>query len=62
MMPINRAEQDAVQVRKQIKQELVILVSEATEAIIDEKVDATKDAVIIDRALKVQSTATGRSI
>jgi len=49
------AEQEAVQMRKQLKQELVSLVSDATEAIIDEKVDATKDANLIDRALKIQS-------
>ena len=54
-----RAEQEVVQMRKQLKQEIVVLVSEATEAIIDEKVDATKDAKLIDRALNMQSS--GRS-
>jgi hypothetical protein len=32
----------------------VSLISDATEAIIGEKVDATKDAALIDRALKEQ--------
>jgi hypothetical protein len=31
------------------------LISEATEAIIDEKVDAKKDAQLIDKALKGQA-------
>jgi len=40
--------------RKQLEGELVGLISEATETIIGEKVDATKDAALIDRALKEQ--------
>jgi F-type H+-transporting ATPase subunit b len=47
-----RGEQDTKQMRKQLEKELVVLVSEATEAIIDEKVDATKDAALIDKALR----------
>ena len=40
--------------RKQLQGELVALVSEATETIIGEKVDAKKDAQLIERALKEQ--------
>jgi F-type H+-transporting ATPase subunit b len=47
-------EQDAARVRKQIEKEVVSLISEATEAIIDEKLDAGKDAALIDRVLKGQ--------
>jgi F-type H+-transporting ATPase subunit b len=47
----SRAEQDIVRMRGQLQQEMVGLVSEATEAIIHEKVDARKDADLIDRAL-----------
>lgn len=47
-------EQDAARVRKQIEKEVVSLISEATEAIIDEKLDTTKDAALIDRVLKGQ--------
>ncbi len=50
----NATEQDAARVRKQIEKEVVSLISDATEAIIDEKLDATKDAALIDRALKGQ--------
>jgi len=38
--------------RKKLESELVGLISDATEAIIGEKVDAKKDAQLIDRALK----------
>ncbi|MGH7195321.1 MAG: F0F1 ATP synthase subunit B [Candidatus Saccharimonadales bacterium] len=50
----DRIAQDAKRMRKQLEKELVGLVSGATEAIIDEKVDAKKDAALIDRALKVK--------
>lgn len=50
-----RGEQDVNQMRKQLEKELVGLVSDATEAIIDEKVDASKDADLIDRALRSRS-------
>jgi F-type H+-transporting ATPase subunit b len=58
-----RAEQDVVQLRKQLEREMVGLVSDATEAIIDEKVDAKKDTALIDRALKGrnQSPKPGRA-
>lgn len=45
---------DTQRARKKLENELVSLVSEATEAIIGEKVDAKKDAQLIDRALKGQ--------
>ncbi len=40
--------------RKQLQGELVTLISDATETIIGEKVDAQKDAQLIERALKEQ--------
>lgn len=52
-----KAEQEIVQMRGALQKELVGLVSDATEAIIGEKVDATKDAALIDRALKSQRPA-----
>ena len=44
--------QDTKRARKQLEGELAELISEATEAIIDEKVDTKKDASLIDRVLK----------
>ena len=49
-----RIKSDTQRARKQLEGELVGLISDATEAIIGEKVDATKDAALIDRALKEQ--------
>lgn len=48
----DRISQETNRARKQLEGELVGLISEATEAIIDEKVDAKKDAQLIDRAMK----------
>lgn len=48
----DRIKQDIARARKQLESEIVRLVSDATEAIIDEKVDAQKDAALIDRAMK----------
>lgn len=45
---------DTQRARKKLEGELVGLISDATEAIIDEKLDAKKDAQLIDRALKGQ--------
>jgi F-type H+-transporting ATPase subunit b len=53
----DRIAQDTARARKQLEHEVVSLVSEATEAIIDEKIDATKDAALIDKALKGQRAA-----
>ena len=47
-----RGEQEVARARKKLESELVGLVSDATEAIIGEKVDTKKDAALIDRALK----------
>ena len=52
-----RTIQDVARARKQLEQELVGLISDATEAIIEEKVDAKKDAALIDKALKGRVTA-----
>lgn len=53
----SRIAQDTARARKQLEKELVGLVSDATEAIIGEKVDAKKDAQLLERALKEQRTA-----
>lgn len=45
---------DTKRARQQLEGELVGLISDATEAIIGEKVDAKKDAQLIDKALKEQ--------
>lgn len=49
-----RIEQETQRARKALEKELVTLVAEATEAVLGEKVDASKDAQLIDRALKEQ--------
>lgn len=48
------ADQAVSRARKALESELVGLISDATEAIIDEKVDAKKDAALIDKALAGQ--------
>lgn len=52
-----RIKRETAQARKQLEGELVGLISEATEAIIDEKVDIKKDAELIDKALRNRGTA-----
>jgi len=52
-----RIAQDTARARQKLEKDLVGLISDATEAIIDEKVDAKKDAQLIDRALKERQTA-----
>lgn len=46
--------QDANRLRQQVEKEVVGLISQATEVIIDEKLDDKKDAALMDRALKGQ--------
>ncbi|MDB5171019.1 MAG: atpF [Candidatus Saccharibacteria bacterium] len=53
----DRIKQDTARARKQLEKELVNLVSDATEAIIQEKIDAKKDAALIERALKGSASA-----
>lgn len=48
---------EAARVRRQLEKDMVNLVAEATEAVLEEKVDAQKDAGLIERALK-HRTAT----
>ncbi len=50
----DKAASEMQRARKQLESQIVGWVSDATEAIIGEKVDATKDAAIIDRAIKEQ--------
>lgn len=52
-----RIGQETARARKTLEKELVGLISDATEAIIEEKVDAKKDAALIERALKGRQTA-----
>jgi F-type H+-transporting ATPase subunit b len=52
-----RIEQDTARARRQLEKEIVGLITEAAEAIIEEKIDAKKDAELIDRALKEQQAA-----
>lgn len=47
-----RIESETTRARKALESELVTLISDATEAIIGEKVDSKKDAQLIDAALK----------
>lgn len=49
-----RIKSDTARARKKLEGELVGLISDATEAIIGEKVDAKKDAQLIERALQGQ--------
>jgi F-type H+-transporting ATPase subunit b len=51
----DRINQETSLARKKLEAEVVGLISDATEVIIDEKVDAKKDAQLIDRALKGRS-------
>jgi len=53
----DRATAEMTRARKKLEGQIVGWVSDATEAIIGEKVDASKDASIIDRVLKEQKTA-----
>jgi F-type H+-transporting ATPase subunit b len=48
----DRLIQDTARARQQLEQEVVCLIADATETIIDEKIDAKKDAKLIERALK----------
>lgn len=50
----DRIKTETSRARKKLEGELIGLISDATEAIIGEKVDAKKDAALIDRALKEQ--------
>jgi F-type H+-transporting ATPase subunit b len=47
-----RISEDAAQSRKKLEKDLVGLVSEATETIVGEKVDAKRDAELVAKALK----------
>lgn len=47
-----RINEEADQARRRLEGEIAGLVSEATEAVVEEKVDAKKDADLIDKAIK----------
>ncbi len=53
----SRIASDTQRARKQLEKEVVGLISDATEAIIDEKIDAKKDSALIERALKGRAAA-----
>ena len=52
-----RIVQETARARSGLERELVGLISDATEAIIEEKVDAKKDAQLIERVLKERQAA-----
>jgi F-type H+-transporting ATPase subunit b len=52
-----RTHQDEARMRKALEKEIVGLIADAAGVIIDEKVDATKDAALIERAIREQQTA-----
>lgn len=47
-----RIDEEARHAKHKLEKEIVALISEATEAVVGEKVDAKKDAEIIDKVLK----------
>jgi F-type H+-transporting ATPase subunit b len=47
-----RINEESEQARRKLEREIAELVSEATEVVVEEKVDAKKDADLIDRAIK----------
>lgn len=51
-----RIAQDTARARQQLEKELAGLVADATEVMINEKIDAKKDAGLIERALKGRQT------
>lgn len=52
-----RIVQDTARARQELEKEVVDLVADATKTIIGEKIDAKKDAELIDRALKRKQAA-----
>lgn len=50
-----RATQELARARRQLEKEVVGLIADATEAIVQEKLDPVKDAALIERALKGQN-------
>lgn len=50
-----RIQEETARARRKLEQEMVELVIEATEAVAGEKLDAKKDAVLIEKALKGQA-------
>lgn len=53
----SRISQETARARKKLEGEVVNLVADATETVIREKVDAKKDAQLIERALKEAQTS-----
>ena len=47
-----RIAEESVQAKRKLEKDLIGLISEATEAIVGEKIDAKKDAQIVDRIIK----------
>lgn len=51
-----RLAEEAVQARKNLEKELIKMVSDVTEAIVGEKVDAKRDAELVKKAMKAQKS------
>jgi len=54
-----RAEQELLRAKRKLESEMVSLVAQATSAVLDEKVDAKKDAGLIERALASRKEGLG---
>ena len=52
-----RIKEETEQAKRKLEKEIVGLVSEATETIVEEKVDSSKDAKLIDKALRGHKAA-----
>lgn len=52
----SRIAQEAARTRKLLEKELASLVADATEAVLDEKLDGSKDAQLIERVLKQRAS------
>lgn len=57
-----RIEREMDTARRELRGEMLALVSEATEVIIDEKVDAKKDASLIEKALSRAGSVAGGKV
>lgn len=51
-----RLAEEKIQAKKNLEKELIKMVSDVTEAIVGEKVDATRDAELVKKAMKAQKS------
>lgn len=47
-----RVNEEVEQAKRKLEKDVAVLVSDATEAVVDEKIDAKKDSELIDKAIK----------